>query len=78
MRGDIGADFLAGVAGVFLDHFERDGDAVEGLGGPAIGWSASADRPGASVSRWPARLPLSTDETYIGCSGARLMVSYQL
>ena len=46
--------------------------------GPAIGWSASAARPGASVSRWPARLPLSTDDTYIGCSGTSETVSYQL
>ena len=43
-----------------------------------IGWSASVVRPGARVSRWPARLPLSTAETYMGSSGARSAVSYQL
>ena len=35
-------------------------------------------RPAASVSRWPARLPLSTVETYSGRSGSSVRVSYQL
>ncbi len=35
-------------------------------------------RPGrCRVSRLPARLPLSTDETYCGWSGCRVRVSYQ-
>ena len=34
--------------------------------------------PAASVSRWPARLPLSTVETYSGRSGSSVRVSYQL
>ena len=33
---------------------------------------------GRSVSRYPARLPLSTVEIYAGASGARVRVSYQL
>ena len=34
--------------------------------------------PGRKVSRWPARLPLSTDDTYSGGSGFSDCVSYQL
>jgi hypothetical protein len=40
--------------------------------------SASPLRPARSVSRWPARLPLSTVETYPGRSGCSVRVSYQL
>ena len=41
--------------------------------------SSGKDRsPTRSVSRWAARLPLSTVDTYIGSSGCRVWVSYQL
>ncbi|EXI71312.1 MAG: hypothetical protein AW07_03755 [Candidatus Accumulibacter sp. SK-11] len=40
--------------------------------------SARASRPARKVSRWPARLPLSTVEMYLGGSGCKVSVSYQL
>ena len=43
-----------------------------------IGSSGSASSPARKVSRWPARLPLSTVETYSGGSGCSVCVSYQL
>ena len=43
-----------------------------------IGMSPMPFNPAASVSRWPARLPLSTVETYSGRSGSSVRVSYQL
>ena len=41
------------------------------------GFCSSSSRPCASVMSAPARLPLSTVETYRGCNGARVDVSYQ-
>ena len=40
--------------------------------------SIISDRPLFTVSKWPARLPLSTAEIYAGESGASVLVSYQL
>jgi len=41
------------------------------------GFFSSSSRPCASVMSAPARLPLSTVETYRGCNAARVDVSYQ-
>jgi hypothetical protein len=40
--------------------------------------SANPASPARSVSRYPARLPLSTVEMYAGLRGASVLVSYQL
>ena len=40
--------------------------------------AASSWKPLASTSKLPARLPLSTIDTYRGCNGASERVSYQL
>ena len=42
------------------------------------GWSIIWRQALDSASRWPARLPLSTDDTYSGSSRRRSRVSYQL
>ena len=42
------------------------------------GWSIISRHAFDRVRRWPARLPLSTDETYAGSSRSRSRVSYQL
>ena len=43
-----------------------------------MGRLTSASKPGRNVNRWPARLPLSTEEMYRGDSGLSDKVSYQL
>ena len=46
--------------------------------GSNTGLLFSSISPARRVSRLAARLPLSTDETYCGCSGSSVRVSYQL
>ncbi len=48
------------------------------FGAAALSLSANSNKPLRSTSRCPARLPLSTVETYSGRSGFRERVSYQL
>ncbi len=60
---------------VRIENASRAPSSQRGL---RMGASPSAVRPGRNVSRCPARLPLSTVETYRGARGSRVSVSYQL
>ena len=46
--------------------------------GPSTGPAIMSRHACPSAIRWPARLPLSTDDTYFGSSGRQSFVSYQL